>query len=185
MPDFVVSALLRTLGRSIQSALDIVLVYGLKVLMARKGARPEVLSVVPAQLASIGDNPGFHGLNHEVDRVVVDTVNIPSISRHQVRCRRRRIDWAFRIHQKHDDTAVSIVASVAKTLERLVSPTATNQFPMQAINPKRALDLNQETIHALAQSGFGVPALSTPFHVDRDAQGLAPNSPIRHRSPSR
>jgi|HubBroStandDraft_6_1064221.scaffolds.fasta_scaffold84055_3 hypothetical protein len=38
----------------------------------------------------------------------------------------------------------------------------------------------------LAQRGFGILSVSSALHVDRNsAQGLAPNSPIRHSSPRR
>jgi hypothetical protein len=47
------------------------------------------------------------------------------------------------------------------------------------------LDIAQKSVHSEPQCGLGVASLTAALNVDRDAQGLAPNSPIRQRSPRR
>ena len=58
----------------------------------------ETLSIIRGERFRIGDNPCFHCLNHEVDLVVVHTVEIPSVSLRQMLSRRRCFYRTFRIY---------------------------------------------------------------------------------------
>ena len=92
----------------------------------------------------------------------------------------------FGIDQQGDNRIVSELDGIPEAIEGGVAAAAADEFPAPRLCSGRVFERGQECVHALAESRLGVPAIAFSLHVDRNpAHGLAPNTPMRHRSPSR
>ena len=184
MPDFMVFPSLRPLGCTAQSLLDVAFTHFFKILMPRQNVLPKTFPVIGLERSSICNDPRFHCLNHQVNPVAVDVVEVPPVKRGQMLGRGRLVYLTFGVHQEHHNPCINALALILKTLIGLVARTATNQLPSPVSFLAGGFDFGQKRLHTQTQGGSGALVVSAAFHVDRDVHGFAPNSPIRHRSPS-
>ena len=185
MANLVVLSLLSPSCRLFQCAADVGLGNRFQIIVIRQRVSDEILFVVRGHTVRIRYNPGFHRLGHQVKNVVVRLLQIPTIARAQMGAW-RRIYGAFSVHQQHDTGFVSVIPRLSKCSERLVAATAAYELPMPRLLARRVFEFAQERIHAPTQSVLGVAPGSAALHIDcQSTHGLAPSSPMRHRSPSR
>ena len=98
VPNFVVCAFLCPFGGALQAFGDIVLARFFKILAARKSILPKTLTVVVSECVLIGNDPCFHCLNHEVDHLAVDAVEVvPPVAFHQM-IGGLYVNRSFRVH---------------------------------------------------------------------------------------
>ena len=98
VPDFVVRSFLCPHCCAAQTLRDIVLAHFLEILAARKNIVPETLTVIVFECGPISDDPCLHSLNHEVDYLAVDAVEVvPSVAFHQM-IGGLYVNRGFRVH---------------------------------------------------------------------------------------
>ena len=151
MMNLVVLPFLCILGCAVQRLRDVDLVHFFKIPVTRKSILLETLLVIGAERIRVRDDPCFHCLNHQMNDVVVNTVEIPSVSCRQV------VGWVhcayriFGIHQKHDNAGIPVRARVLEALVCLITTAATNQSPMPVSCRASPPDFGRKHLHSLAQ----------------------------------
>ena len=149
--NLVVLPFLCSLGCAIQRLRNVVFVHFFKILVMRKSIPLETLLVISAERVRISDDPCFHCLNHEMNNVVANAVEIPSVSFRQM------VGWIhcayriFGIHQKHDNAGILVRARVLEAFVCLVAAAATNHPPMPVSCPASPPEFGQKHLHSLAQ----------------------------------
>ena len=171
-------------GCAVQRLREVALVHIFKIRVTRKCVHDETLLVVGAERIRIRDDPCFHCLNHEMNGIIVNAAEVPSVSCRQMVGRVRRAYRILGVHQKHDNAGIPVRACVLKAFVRLITTAATNQSPMPVSCRASPPDFGQKHFHSLAQLRSRARSPAAAFHVDCEVHGLAPSSPIRHRSPS-
>lgn len=164
-------------GRVLEGANHICLCDVLDIRIARQGIIVKVGSVEVRQRVSIGEEPGLHALNHQMDLIIGDGCGlIPVVTSPQVLPRRvSRVDRALGVNQEHDEGTSVLSYCRAEIVERRV-PTTTGDHPGEA---PRGEDLPKELREALAAPAPRLPEVTATLHVDADAQWrLPPISPL-------
>ena len=148
MPDFVVSALLRFLGGASETVSNLLLARFLKIQVAGESIRPKTLTIIGSERVSVGDTPRFHCLNHKVDPLAVDALDVPSVTIRQM-IDGSRADRVFRIDEKHHDSRLTVCTRVLESLVCLVARSARDELPTPAVRTIYILDLRQKPLHTL------------------------------------
>ena len=76
----------------------------------------------------LGNDPCFHGLHHQVNRVWLGEIQVPSIAVPQV-LYRGRADWAFGIDQEDDDIRFAVSHCGAETVIGATPASPRRQLP--------------------------------------------------------
>ena len=169
-----------------QSVLDRCFPDPFEVLNSGKGAFQKVLTKVGRYGCGVSCNPCFHCLDHEMDRVLADPCQAPSIAMSEMGLWRKRIgDWLLRVHQKDVDRPRGCPGCMQERIVRIIPASTSDNLPMK---PLLASGLSQRTKklrHASAQTRLPFDRIAATFHVHRNpAHGLPPSSPMRQISPS-
>ena len=81
MLDLMVSPSLRFSGCTIQSLRNILLARLFKILTLRESILLKTLPVVSPERGRIGNDPRLHCLHHEVDSIIGNALEVPSVGR--------------------------------------------------------------------------------------------------------
>ena len=84
VPNLVVLPYSGPLGRTVQSLGDVILAHVFKILVLRKNVLPKTSPVIGLERGRIGSDPRFHCLNHEVNSIAIDAVEVPPVERGQI-----------------------------------------------------------------------------------------------------
>jgi len=141
MTDFLVSSFPSTFGCTIQRPRDIGLVHIFEIrVVKRQDIFPKTMPVVLGERILIGNDPGLHGLNHQMNDIV-DVLQIPSIPAGQMLGSGSSTYTGFRVHQEHDDSTFHFRVRVTKMSVCLITRAATHKGPTPALLPAGSLDV--------------------------------------------
>ena len=143
----------------------------------------KAVSVVGGHGGRIGDDPSFHGLDHELNVSLGNEVEVPTFPLCQVPPRSGAQE-ALCIDEQHANPCITPHDRDPECLEGPVRPTACNNSPAQALGPRARPELPEEFPHSLTQHRLRLGSASTALQIDgRSSEGFAPSSPIRHKLP--
>ena len=151
----------------------------------RQRGGPKALAVVPRERRRIRDDPRLHRLHHKMDPVLGCRTKVPSVATPQV-IPSRLVHPSLGIYEQYAYSAVAVIEGIPKATMGFVARPAADQPPAPGFGAGRLFERLKQRVHALTERCFGRRSVATSFHVDGNAaHGLAPISPIRHRSPNR
>lgn len=174
VPDLMIPALGGALRRSVEDGNQLILGNLFDVPSRRQDASLEPLPIVAGQGLMVAEQPGFHGLDHQMEQFLWNTCELPSIAQPNVlQCRMG--NRPLGIHKKEVKGLRMIPQSSLEAAEGILTRATRNDTDSSTKKPAETFP----------DPGLGIALVTASFYVEPDLahQRLPPISPILHNSP--